>query len=156
MVFHLHRLLREVWLLIPPTSFQTLVVALVLSWLDYGSNILVGLPAYFVCWLQSVLNESALVVIQLRCSDHITYAVASPHCCASQSASSIRLMCWSIKFFGSSRPSDSLGRCSLPAQHATFKLSTVGSSDLKRFAYTSQETENLFASPNVSWHGSLI
>jgi len=37
--------LRQIRLHIPPTTFQTLVIALILSRLDYGNGILVDLPA---------------------------------------------------------------------------------------------------------------
>jgi len=43
---------------VPPATFQSLVVTLVLSRPDYGNAALVGLPAYLVGRLQSVLNQS--------------------------------------------------------------------------------------------------
>ena len=51
--------LRQIRQLVPPATFQTLVVVIVLSRLDYGNGVLVGLPAYLVRRLQSVLNASA-------------------------------------------------------------------------------------------------
>jgi len=59
--------------------FQTLVVALVLSRLDYGNATLVGLPANLLKRLQSVLNAAARSVAGLRRSDHITDTLASFH-----------------------------------------------------------------------------
>jgi len=59
--------------------YQTLVVALVLSWLDYGNAVLVGLPAYLYNCLQSVLNTAARSIACLRRSDHITDTLASFH-----------------------------------------------------------------------------
>jgi len=52
----------------------TLVVALiVLSRLDYGNAVLLGLPAYlYINRLQSVLNAAARSIAGLRRSDHIT------------------------------------------------------------------------------------
>jgi len=44
--FAVLRQLRQIRRLIPPATFQTLVVALVLSRLDYGNGVLVGLPVY--------------------------------------------------------------------------------------------------------------
>jgi len=41
--------------LVLPTTLQTPVVILVLSRLDYGNGVLIGLPAYFLRRLQSVL-----------------------------------------------------------------------------------------------------
>jgi len=52
---------------------------LVLSRLDYGNDVLIGLPTYLVRRLQSVLNASARMIFQLRRSDHITDALASLH-----------------------------------------------------------------------------
>jgi hypothetical protein len=77
--FAVLRQLRQIRRLIPPATFQTPMVALVLSQLDYGNGVLVGLPAYLVRRLQSVLNESARMIFQLRRSDHITDALASLH-----------------------------------------------------------------------------
>ena len=52
------RQLRQIRRSVPPATFQSLVVTLVLSRLDYG-NAVVGLPAYLVRRLQSVLNAAA-------------------------------------------------------------------------------------------------
>jgi len=57
--------------------YYTLVVALVLSRLDYGNAVLVGLPAYLYNRLQSVLNAAARSIAGLRRSDHITDTLAS-------------------------------------------------------------------------------
>jgi len=59
--------------------FQTLVVALVLSRLDYGNAMLVGLPANLLNRLQSVINAAARSVAGLRRSDHITDTLVSFH-----------------------------------------------------------------------------
>jgi len=63
----------------PASTFQTLVVALVSSRLDYGSGVLVGLPAYLVRRLHSVLNASARMIFQQRRSDHVTDVLVSLH-----------------------------------------------------------------------------
>jgi len=55
-----------------------LVIALVLSWLDYGNAVLVGLPAYLYNRLLSVLNTAAQSIVGLRCSDHITDTLQFP------------------------------------------------------------------------------
>jgi len=47
------RQLRQISKHIPPDTFQTLVAALVLSRLDYGNGVLIGLSAYLVCRLHS-------------------------------------------------------------------------------------------------------
>ena len=47
--------------------------------LDYGNSVLVGLPAYLLRQLQSVLNEAARLVYHLRARDHITDALLSLH-----------------------------------------------------------------------------
>lgn len=64
-----------------------LVVALVHSLLDYGNGVLVGLPAYLMRQLQSVLNAAARLIYGLRTRDHITDALISVFTgCGSQSA----------------------------------------------------------------------
>ena len=57
---------------VPTSVYHTLVVALVLSRLDYGNAVLVGLPAYLYNRLQLVLNAAARSIAGLRRSDHIT------------------------------------------------------------------------------------
>jgi len=64
---------------VPTSVYQTLVVALVLSRLDYCNAVLVGLPAYLYNRLQSVLNAAARSIAGLRRSDHITDTLASFH-----------------------------------------------------------------------------
>ena len=56
--FAVQRQLRQIRRLVPTDTFQTLVVSLVLTRLDYGNSVLAGLPAYVVCRLQSGLNQS--------------------------------------------------------------------------------------------------
>ena len=56
-----------------------LVVSLVHSGLNYGNAILVGIPAYLVCRLQSVLNAAARLIYHLRPHDHISDALATLH-----------------------------------------------------------------------------
>ena len=64
---------------VPSSVFQTFVVALVLSRLDYGNATLVGLRANLLNRLQSVLKAAARSVAGLRRSDHITDTLASFH-----------------------------------------------------------------------------
>jgi len=54
-------------------------VALVHSRLDYGNAVLVGIPAYLVRRLQSVLNAAAGLIYHLRQYDHISDALATLH-----------------------------------------------------------------------------
>jgi len=77
--FAILRQLRSIRRSVPSSVFQTLVVALVLSRLDYGNATLVGLPANLLNRLQSVLNAAARSVAGLRRSDHITDTLASFH-----------------------------------------------------------------------------
>ena len=70
------RQLRQIRRSVPPTTFQSLVVTLVLSRLDYGNAVLVGLPAYLVRRLQLVLNAAARLIYRMRSADHITDALA--------------------------------------------------------------------------------
>jgi Reverse transcriptase (RNA-dependent DNA polymerase) len=73
------RQLRQIRRSVPTATIQTLVVALVLSRLDYGNGVLVDLPAYLVRRLQSVQNAAGRLIYNLRRSDHITDALASLH-----------------------------------------------------------------------------
>ena len=57
----------------------SLVVSLVLSRIDYGSATLVGLPAYQIGRLQSVLNAAARVVYSSRRFDHVTPLLRELH-----------------------------------------------------------------------------
>ena len=56
---------------------QSLIVTLVLSWLDYGSATLVSLPAVQLDRLQSVLNAAARLVLSGRKYDHATAPAAA-------------------------------------------------------------------------------
>jgi len=57
----------------------SLVVSLVLSRLDYGSATLVGLPAYQIDQLKSVLNAAARRVYSSRRYDHVTPLLRELH-----------------------------------------------------------------------------
>ena len=60
--------------------YQSLVVALVLSWLDYGNATLAGLlTSLLLNRLQSVINAAAWSIAGLRRSEHITDTLASFH-----------------------------------------------------------------------------
>jgi len=71
----LHHIRRSV----PPSTFQSLVVTLVLSRLDYGNAVLVGLPTHLVRRLQSVQNAAAWLIYHMRSADHITDALVTLH-----------------------------------------------------------------------------
>ena len=74
------RQLRQIGHSVPPATFQSLVVILVLSRLDYGNAVgLVGLPAYLVRRLQSVLNTAARLIYHMRSADHDTDGLACLH-----------------------------------------------------------------------------
>jgi len=51
---------------VPPDTFQSLIVSLVISRLDYGNAVLVSLPVYLVRSLQSVLNAAARLPHDIR------------------------------------------------------------------------------------------
>ena len=57
--FAVLRQLRSIRRTVPSSVYQSLVVALVLSRLDYGNATLAGLPASLLKRLQSVLNAAA-------------------------------------------------------------------------------------------------
>ena len=77
--FAVLRQLRHIRHSVPTYTFQTLVVSLVLTRLDYGNGVLAGLPVYLVRRLQSVLNAAGRWTYHLRRSDHITDALACLH-----------------------------------------------------------------------------
>ena len=74
------RQLRQIRSAVPAATFQSLVVALVMSRLDCGNGVLIGLPTHLVRRLQSVQNAAARLTCDLRCFDHITDALVSLHC----------------------------------------------------------------------------
>jgi len=63
----------------PLSTLQTLVVSLVLNKLDYGNDLLVGVPAYLIRKLQAVQNASARLIHRLRHFDHVSDALVSLH-----------------------------------------------------------------------------
>jgi len=73
------RQLRSIRRSVPASVYQSLVVALVLSRLDYGNITLIGIPAYQLRPLQSVMNATVRSITDLRRSDHITDTLASLH-----------------------------------------------------------------------------
>jgi len=75
--FAVLRQLRSIRQDVSSSVFQSLVVALVLSRLDYGNATLAGLPACLFIRLQSVLNPAARSIAGLRRLEHITYVLAS-------------------------------------------------------------------------------
>ena len=77
--FAVLRQLRQIRRSVPTETFQTLVVSLVLTRLDFGNSVLVGLPVHLVRRLQSVLNAAARLTYHLRRSDHITDALVCLH-----------------------------------------------------------------------------
>ena len=73
--FAVLRQLRQIRRSVPQPTFQSLVVTLVNTRLDYGNGALIGLPVY----LQSVLNAAARLIFNLRRSDHVSDALISLH-----------------------------------------------------------------------------
>jgi len=75
------RQLQQIRHSVPAVTFQTLVVGLVHSRLDYGNSVLVGIPVYLMRRLQSVLNAAARLIFHLRVrrSDRISDALVCLH-----------------------------------------------------------------------------
>jgi len=64
---------------VPQPTFQSLVVTLVNTRLDYGNGALIGLPVYLTRRLQSVLNAAARLIFNLCRSDRVSDALISLH-----------------------------------------------------------------------------
>jgi hypothetical protein len=76
MLRQLHSIRRSV----PASAYQTLIVSLVLTKLDYGNAVLSGLPAHLIRRLQSVMNAAARAIAglhRLRASDRIDFKLAT-------------------------------------------------------------------------------
>ena len=63
----------------PSAVYQSLVMSMVCSQLDYGNATLCGLPDYQYRRLQSVLNTAARSIFSLRQSDHVTPVIIELH-----------------------------------------------------------------------------
>jgi len=77
--FTVLRQLRTVRRRVPASVFQSLIVALVLTRLDYCNSVLFRLPANFILRLKSVQKAAARLIFRLRRSEHITPALISLH-----------------------------------------------------------------------------
>jgi len=64
---------------VPTAAFKSLVVALVITRLDYENGVLIGLPTNLVRRLQSVQNAAARLIFKRRRFDHITDALVILH-----------------------------------------------------------------------------
>jgi len=74
------RQLRSIRRSVLAPVYQSPVVALVLSRLDYGNIMLIGIPCQ-LCHLQFVMNAAARLITGLQRSDHITDTLASMYIC---------------------------------------------------------------------------
>jgi hypothetical protein len=77
--FAVLRQLRSIRRSVLASAYQTLIVLLVLTKLDYGNAVLCGLPAHLIRRLQSVMNTTARSIAGLRSSEHITSTLAGLH-----------------------------------------------------------------------------
>ena len=77
--FAVLRQIRSIRRSVTKSVLQTLVVALVLTKLDYGCATLAGLPASQLDRLQSVLNAAARLIHGLRKYDHVTPLLKELH-----------------------------------------------------------------------------
>jgi len=77
--FAVLRQLRSIRRSVPDPVFQSLMVSLVLTKLDYGNAMLTGLPAYQYRRLQSVLNAAAKLIYRRRRFDHVTSLLQELH-----------------------------------------------------------------------------
>jgi len=73
------RQLRTIRRSVSDTVFQTLIVSLVLSRLDYGNTTLAGIPANQKRRLQSVMNAAAKLIHRHRRYDQVTLLLRDLH-----------------------------------------------------------------------------
>ena len=119
-----------------------LVVRLVLSRLDFGNSALVGISAYMLHRLESVLHASAWLIYRMNRSEHITEALISLHWLwvPERVQFKIAMLTYKVLHGKASRYLGPLNRVAdLPGRRAlrsasssrlvvpTFRLSTVGS-----------------------------
>jgi len=127
---------------VPTATFQMLVEALVHSLLDYSNAVLVGIQAYLVRRLQSVLNATARLIYHLQPHDHITDALATLHWMLVPERVQYKIAVLTFKVLHDSAPrylgplvavADLPGRRDLPSASTSrlvispIKLSAVGS-----------------------------
>jgi len=77
--FAVLRHIRSIQRSVTQPVLQSLVVALVLSCLDYGNTVLFGLPQQLVDKLQSVQNAAARLIFVARRRDHISSLLRGLH-----------------------------------------------------------------------------
>ena len=77
--FAVLRQLRQIRNSVSTATFQTSVIALLMSRLDYENSVLIGLLTHLICRIQSVWNAAAWLICKLWCFDHITDALVSLH-----------------------------------------------------------------------------
>jgi len=77
--FAVLRQLRSIRRSVLVPALQSLVVALVLTKLDYGSAMLAGLPAAQLDRLQTVLNAAARLIYRRRKFDHVSPLLEELH-----------------------------------------------------------------------------
>jgi Reverse transcriptase (RNA-dependent DNA polymerase) len=77
--FAVMRQLRSIRRSVTPAVMKSLVVALVLSRLDYGNSTLAGITKQLLMKLQSVLNAAARLIFFKRKFDHVTPLLLELH-----------------------------------------------------------------------------
>ena len=83
--------------------FQSLIVALVLSRLDYCNSVLLGLPANLIHRLQSVQNAAARLICRIRRSEH-TPALINLHWLRVPERISFKLAVLTYRYIHSTSP----------------------------------------------------
>ena len=79
LLFAALRQLRQIRSAVPTATFQTLVVALVHSLLDYGNAVQLASQHTWCADCSPVLNAAARLIYHLRLHDHITDVLATLH-----------------------------------------------------------------------------
>jgi hypothetical protein len=95
--FAVLRQLRSLRWSVPDSVFQSLVVSLVLTRLDYGNATLTGIPQHLIRRLQSVMNAAARLIHPASRYQHITPLLRQLHWLKAQERNNFKLAVLAFK-----------------------------------------------------------
>ena len=83
-----------IWHLLDEETMKIMVQALVLSKLDYGNSLLMGMTDYNLDMLQKIQNMACRIIFKLRTYDHVSDHLGQLHWLKVRIVSSIKHWCW--------------------------------------------------------------